>query len=75
MSFFLLPQKGNMNLLLSSLLSAQLEVYLSIQQPFFFGEMCFFPHQQKLVINREFAVEPPDQLVAKFSQELPVLGG
>jgi hypothetical protein len=24
---------------------------------------------------REFAVEPPDQLVANFSQELPILGG
>jgi hypothetical protein len=24
---------------------------------------------------REFAVEPSDQLVANFSQELPVLGG
>jgi hypothetical protein len=24
---------------------------------------------------REFAVKPPDQLVANFSQELPVLGG
>jgi hypothetical protein len=28
-----------------------------------------------LHIIREFAVEPPDQLVANLSQELPVLGG
>jgi hypothetical protein len=26
-------------------------------------------------VNRGFAVEPPDQLVANFSQELPVVGG